>query len=242
MPARLIFLFFLLPVLLPAQATGWSYFDTLPAGITRITLPQAKSNYSYRGSEFVITNDADYKAQFPDSVKSKLPKIDFTRHELLGKSYCMQCAISCDGHPQCHRNACRYSRSWFLLEKRSRIKIMADTLKGKDCHHFSADADEFICRDDSSFSILQKSCPELKNDTIDFNKRVVVARGIYLDCAAHVKQEFYLDTIQKCMVWRLYSGYGGCHGMLARYFIFSLPKPPDGYQIRLEKYALSKED
>lgn len=115
-------------------------------------------------------------------------------------------------------------------------------LDGSNCSFFPVFVNSFISRDDSSFSILQGSCAALKNDTIDFNVQIVVARKKYLDCAAHVEHEFYLDTAGRCVVWRLYSAYGGCHVMNEKSFIFALPKPPPGYAIRLEEYTLPFED
>lgn len=237
---RLLFFLLLLPVLLPAQ-TAWPVSDTLPPGATHIWLPAELQDHYFHRSELVITRDADYKALFADSVKPKLPKIDFTRQELVGKSYCMQCIVNCNYHPQCHRNACRYSRSWFLLDKKHRVNLAVDTLNGNACGYFPGFTDEIICRDDSSFSVLQQACPSLKKDSVDFNREIVLARGISFDCLAQVKHEFYLDTAQQCLVWRLYFSDGGCRGLTSRYYIFSLTKPPDGYNIRFEEYDLNRE-
>ena len=156
-------------------------------------------------------------------------------------SYCMQCLVGCNGHPQCHRNACSYTRSWYLLDKNHRIKLAVDSLNGSACSYLPGFVNEMICTDDSSFSELKRSCPTLKNDSIDFSQRIVVVQKYYLDCAAHSEQEFYLDTVKRCLVWRLYTGYGGCNRKEERCFIFSVPKPPEGYEVRFEHYALPSE-
>lgn len=237
---RLIFFLLLSPVLLPAQGSLFLP-DTLVSGAKFIYLPAMKYNSRFSGKEFTIRNDVDYKSLFADSVKARLPQIDFARYELLAKSYCMQCLTTCHSRPECHRNACMYTRSWYLLEKEPLIMLIADTLDGSVCGFLPGYMNELICRDDSSFSELKKSCPSLKKDTVDFNKRIVIARKLYADCAAHFEQEFYLDTIRRTMVWRLYTGYGGCHRMDERCFIFSLPKPPEGYAIRFEEYGLPSD-
>lgn len=236
----MLFFLLLLPAFLPAQNSIFLP-DTLTSGATYIMLPKVKRNGMYRGSEFVIKNDTDYKSLFEDSVKAKLPKIDFVRYELLAKSYCMQCLATCRDHPQCHRNACMYTRSWYLSEKKQRIMLAADSLDGSACSYLPGFVNEMICRDDSSFSELKRSCPTLKNDSVDFSQRIVVVQKRYLDCAATSKQEFYLDTLNRCLVCRLYTGYGGCHRMDERCFIFSVPKPPGGYEVRFEQYSLPSE-
>lgn len=236
---RLIFLFLLSPVLLSAQLNLFP--DTLASSAKHIFLPQAKNNYRFSRNQLIITKDADYKSLFADSVHARLPKIDFERYELVGKSSCIQCMTTCKGHPQCHRNACMYTRSWYLVEKKQRITLAVDTLDASICSYLPGFMNELICRNDSSFSELKKSCPSLKNDTVDFNKRVVVVRELYADCAARFEQEFSLDTIRRCMVWRLYTGYGGCHAMIQHCFIFSVPKPPEGYAIRFEEYGLPSD-
>jgi hypothetical protein len=124
-----------------------------------------------------------------------------------------------------------------LLDKKSRIVLSAQELNEKDCSFFPGFADELICRDDSCFSVLS-SCVGNKKDSVNFNQQIVVARRAFADCAAHFEQEFYLDTVQRCLVWRLYEGDGGCHSMNERTFVFAVPKPPEGYAIRFEEYAL----
>lgn len=237
---RLFFFFLLFPALLPAQ-THWPLPDTLPSGAAYIKLPVEKYNHSYHDREFIITNRADYKSLFADSVQSELPDIDFMSYELVANSFCMQCIIGCKSHPQCHRNVCMYKRAWYLLKKTPRIKITADTLDGNKCRVHYGFKSKLICNDDSSFLDLQGYCPSLKDDTIDFNKQIVVARELYLDCAASIEHDFFLDTAQHCLVWRMYTGYGGCHRMDKRYFIFSLPKPPEGYVVLFEEYTLPTE-
>jgi hypothetical protein len=237
---RLLIFFLLLPGFLPAQL-GWDELDTLPYGTKRIVLPATKNQSRYGGREFIITRDADYKSLFADSLHAGLPKIDFERYELMARSFCMQCIVTCNGHPQCHRNACMYTRGWYLAEKKQRIVLVADTLDGSACSFLPGFVNEMICRDDSSFSELKRSCPKLKNDSVDFSRRIVVVQKKYLDCAAKVGHEFYLDTVKHCLVWRLYSGYRGCHRMDERSFVFSVPKPPEGYTIRFEHYALPSE-
>jgi hypothetical protein len=50
-----------------------------------------------------------------------LPRIDFSRQELLVYSACGQCLAFCrveEGHRSCHRNGCNYRETWYVREKR----------------------------------------------------------------------------------------------------------------------------
>ncbi|MDQ3109519.1 MAG: hypothetical protein M3R17_06450 [Bacteroidota bacterium] len=232
------FFFFLLVV--PALLSGQTSLsaDKLPSGTTRITLPETKYRSGYGSKNFVITKEEDYRALFDDSIQSALPYIDFTHYELLANFYCIQCITSCGSHPRCHRNGCRYQRSWHLIDKTQRIALSARELYVEECSFFPGFKDVIICRDDSCFTDLMGSCSVIKKDSVDFNQQIAIARKIYADCAALIQHEFYLDTVQRCLVWRLYEGYGGCSSMNERSYIFSVPKPPDGYTIRFEEYAL----
>ncbi len=226
------------PVLLSGQIS--LFFDSLSWGATVITLPKEKLNHSY-GKQFVVANEEEYKAIFADSLHATLPKIDFTRNELIARFYCTQCFVRCGDRPGCHPNACRYSRTWNLVEKKNRLALTVQELYGKNCSYFPVFAKEIICRDDSTYSTLIKSCAGMKKDSVDFNQQIVVARKMYVDCAAEVKHEFYLDTAQRCLVWRLYNGYRGCHSMKEDSFIFIVPKLPEGYVVRFEKYEIPSE-
>ncbi len=238
---RLIFLSLFATVFAPIFVSAQTslFFDPLPAGTTSITLPKEKLNYSY-GKQFVVASEENYKAIFDDSLHATLPKIDFTRYELIARFYCSQCLVHCD-RPGCHRNACRYSRTWNLVEKNNRLALTVQELYGKNCSYFPVFAKEIICRDDSTYSALLNSCPGMKKDSVDFNQQMVVARKIYVDCAAQINHEFYLDTAQHCLVWRLYNGYRGCHSMNERSFVFILPKLPQGYVMRFEEYEIPSE-
>ncbi|CAN5750298.1 hypothetical protein BH11BAC7_BH11BAC7_25990 [soil metagenome] len=235
---RLIFLFLFLPAYLPAQ---FFFEDPLSPGKKAINLPIVK-RLEYSGEVFIIKQEADYKALFADSVQASLPEIDFSVYELVADYYCVQCGVCCGGRPQPrHRNACRYTRTWHLQNKQQRVMLTAEEMDGKACSFFPFFNDEIICSDDSSYQGLQGSCPGIKKDSVDFSQRIVIGSKMYIDCAAKIEHEFYLDTIRHCLVWRFYSGYGGCRKMNERSFIFSLPKPPPGYTIRFEKYGLPSE-
>lgn len=232
---RLLFLFLLVSVSLAAQ-TNLPRRDTVPAGAVRIVLPEPKLSYRFNGNERMVRSDAAYKALFADSVHARLPAIDFRQYELLGKAYCMQCAAHCDHHPQCHRNACRYTREWYLVDRRDRIALSADTLLNIGrCNLFSLSSG-LVCRNDSGFSVLQQKCPALKNKNVDFSKSVVLACGVFADCAANIQHELYLDTAARCVVWRMFITYGRCHSMLERDFVFAVPNPPAGYTVAFEPY------
>jgi hypothetical protein len=233
---RLLFLFLLSPALLCSQ-TQWTAFDTVPAGVTRIELPLSKYASGFYGAEFVITNDSVYKAQFPDSAKAKLPAIDFVRYELLSRTQCMQCLRLCGERAPCHRNACRYSRTWYLVDKQHRIAVKADTLETNACMPFRDLRSDLVCYNDSCFSVLQRNCPSLKNAAVNFAQSVVLARTVFVDCMARVEHLLYLDTLNRCVVWRMQTSYGGCHGMEEREFVLTIPKPPAGYRIVFEEYS-----
>ncbi len=238
---RLLFLFLFLPVLLQAQTPMWE-IDTLPLKATRISLPPMKIDYVFGARQFIITEQAGYKALFADSVQGKLPEIDFTRYELQSRIFCIQCVKGCRDHRVCHRNACMFTRMWYLQEKKNRIALIADTLCRTECELFMGFDGEMICRNDSSFSVLKKGCRALKKTKVDFNSRVVVARELYLDSNARIENEFYLDTAAHQMVWRLFSGNVGSRSSEARTFVFSIPKPPQGYVIRFEEFSFENKE
>jgi hypothetical protein len=232
---QLLLLFLLCPMLLVAQP-GWTVFDTLPQGAVRIGMPQEKFSSGLNGNPYLIRNDAEYKALFADSVHALLPVIDFERYELRANTRCMQCFTSCE-RPQCHRNACRYTRLWFLVDKQMRITVAVDTLNGTDCRVAFEDGDGLVCETDSCLVKLRQNCPTLAKETIDLRSDVVLARTAFVDCAATVSHEIYLDTVNRCMVWRMFIDDGGCHGMKIEAFIFSAPQPPAGYRVVFEEYS-----
>lgn len=233
---QLILIILFCPVLLFSQ-TSWTALDTIPSGVTRIDLPESKHSSGFSGREYLIKQDADYKALFPDSTQSKLPVIDFRRYELLGKTLCKQCLITCGNHPQCHRNACHYSRSWYLIDKQQRVALHADTLE-TECGAFYFIGDKITCYDDSTFDYLQEHCPGLRNDTVDFDTQMVLARNISVDCLAEIRHELYLDTVNHCVVWRMFVGDGGCHGMTDKAYVLVAPKSPAGYTVKFEQFSM----
>lgn len=204
-------------------------------------MPVMKHVYSFSRDEYIITNDSDYVSFFHDSVIPRLPKIDFTRYELLTTAYCMQCATVCRGSTSCHRNACRYTRRWFLSDKHNRIAVFADTLNLGRCDYFATYTNGDVCESDSCFAKLKKGCKELNDSMVDFSKQTVLSRHMDMDCAAQVEQDLYLDTANHVLVWRVSVGYGGCHGMQQRSLILAVPKLPDGYTVQFETYDLWRE-
>jgi hypothetical protein len=230
----MFFLLLLLCPLLIFSQTNWAVFDTLPAGVVRIDLPATKSANSFNGDAQVITDDATYRSLFADSVQAKLPVIDFTRYELLSKTYCSQCLTVCGNHPQCHRNACRYTRMWFLMDKQDRVALHPGTLNAENCYAFRDLQRGMVCTDDSCFGELQQNCRGLKNDTINFDESVVLARTAFVDCTADIAHDLYLDTVNHCVVWRIHVSDGGCRGMEERSFVFEVPKFPAGYVVLFE--------
>ena len=64
-------------------------------------------------------NDWQYKMML-EYMADSLPKVDFSRYNLVLYSACGQCMAHCHhdkGNPSCHRNACDYQYAWFLREK-----------------------------------------------------------------------------------------------------------------------------
>lgn len=77
---------------------------------------------AFRMNGYHIIPDTLFTRIFEGPHPDSLPEIDFTRQELVLSSYCVQCTVRCRdsglGYP-CHRNACRYSYSWQVRDKRS---------------------------------------------------------------------------------------------------------------------------
>ncbi len=237
---RLFVLFLFLPVILPAQANG-GHFDTLPAGAIGIDLPEVKYYLRYQGNEYVIRQDADYKSLFHDSTHALLPVIDFNKYELVGTVYCLQCLTVCPTYKPCHRSGCDDTRMWYLLNKQHHASLSYDTLEVGNRHAPSYVRDGFACEDDSAFANLQRLYPELKDDSVDFTKQLLLTRAVSVDCMARTEQELYLDTVNRCVVWRLFTAYGGCHGSVERNFFITIPQPPTGYEVRFEEFTFADE-
>lgn len=238
---RLLLFVILFPVVLSAQPYHWDA-GLLPPGAAVVEIPAMKREHLYSRAEYIITNEAQYEALFADSVIPELPPVDFLRYELITTTFCEQCAVSCRGNFSCHRNACRYTRRWFLMDKTNRIAVDADTLNLDRCGYFATYTSGDVCESDSCFERLKTQCDDLKDATVDFKKQTVLSRHMDMDCAARVIQDLYLDTVQHELVWRVSVGYGGCHGMQQRTLVLAVPKLPPGYTVRFEEYTLADKD
>jgi hypothetical protein len=102
--------------------------------------------YYVKNRVFVIKTDSQYRKIFAtyrftnDSLKASglnkdefyykwmvqhhadsIPKIDFTRNELVLYSACPQCLAHCrhngERHEPCHRNMCMFNYAWFVRKK-----------------------------------------------------------------------------------------------------------------------------
>lgn len=233
MKATLLLLLFF-PAMLFSQAR-WAVFGPLPAGVTRIELPTTKHASGFDGRECLVRNEAEYKALFPDSVQSQLPVIDFAHQELLGKTYCGQFLAVCGAHPHCHRNACRYTRTWYLVDTQHRTILPADTLT-TTCNSLPYDYEELVCTNDSTFAQLGEYCSVLRKRAVNFDSSTVLVRSIFTDCNAQITHELYTDTLQQCVVWRLFIVDGGCRGMDESEYVLVTPKPPPGYAVLFEEF------
>ena len=103
----------------------------------RVVVITEDSVYKKLFWRYVYTKDSLKKYGKPDKEKDfynwltsqsierflvdSIPKIDFSKNELVLYSACGQCLTNCEhneGHHSCHRNACNFSEVWFLREKK----------------------------------------------------------------------------------------------------------------------------
>jgi hypothetical protein len=233
---RLLFIFLLFPCCCIAQNGPVLFGDRIPAGAKAIVLPEMKWGTGFSGRHFLVTQDSVYKALFHDSVHHRLPAIDFSRYELHGAANCIQCATVCGNRPQCHRNACRYVRSWYLLEKATLQKVEPDTILTGYCM-----VHDTIVGSDTAYVWVKKYCA-FKNYAPDFETTTLVLRTEFADCLATFTHSFYLDTARHCLVWRLGTADGGCRGGDLHTFAAALPRLPEGYRVVFEEYDIPAKD
>lgn len=71
----------------------------------------------YSAYRYTIDSDTLYYKVFAGHSKETLPKIDFSKQQLVARVACHQCLATCNTLKPCHRNACRYSVMWCVREK-----------------------------------------------------------------------------------------------------------------------------
>jgi hypothetical protein len=130
---RLYFILLLCPLLGSSQKDGLegllkrNKFDStaryISLPVKNLQLPAAAVNHSWSRSEFVISSDSIYYRVFAKYNRDSLPIMNFDNHDLVLRSSCSQCFVLCPTANPCHRNACRYSLSWFTRLSRKRTLI-----------------------------------------------------------------------------------------------------------------------
>lgn len=93
-----------IPIKLPEKFTG-KHIGNFEIG--------KRSNYKY-----ILLDSATYYAVFNQYSKDSLPVIDFNNYDLMLAVYCPQCLAHCPGDDPCHRNACHYTKNWFLRKRK----------------------------------------------------------------------------------------------------------------------------
>lgn len=235
---QLLFIFLLLPLCIPAQNDLTLYPGRIPHGAKQIVLPQTKMSDFSGGSHILVTRDSVYKSLFHDSVHYRLPAIDFSRYELHGASRCIQCGVVCGNRPGCHRNACRYTRNWYLLDKKALQKINTDTIVVTYCSAWNENG----VVNDTAYAALLQQCPELKHFSPDFDSSTVLMRTRFADGCATFTHAFFLDSAARTVTWRVQLVPGGCRGSDNYSFIAVLPRLPEGYRVVFEEYILPSKD
>ncbi len=234
---QLFFIFLLFSLCCPAQNDLSLYPGKIPPGAKGIVLPKTKTS-DFSGRDILVTTDSAYRALFHDSVHHRLPAIDFSRDELHSVTSCIQCVTTCGNHPQCHRNACRYTRNWYLLDKKARQKINTDTIVVTYC----SGRNENGVVNDTAYAALLQQCPELKLFSPDFDSSTVVMRTRSADGCATFTHAFFLDSAARTVTWRMQLTPGGCRGLDNYSFIAVLPRLPEGYRLVFEEYNVPAKD
>lgn len=222
--------YFLLLLVIPLQAQPGQLFtgDTLHKNEQFIKLPGLPKRSVFDASAALITSDSVYKTLFGDSAK-QLPEIDFSRYELISRSYCKRCATVCNGFPGCHRDACRYSRYWIKADKSNRTEIKPLLREG---YSMSGLHEGLLVI--SSDSMLQQN--GVTGAAVDFTRTVLLTNSIFSDCNARFRHEFFLDADRQCLVWRMFEHKGGCAAMDRHPFFFETARIPQNYRVVFEIY------
>lgn len=226
---KILLLLFVVPA--QAQISPLVISDTLRKGEQHISLPDRPGRSIFDGNSMLITSDSAYKSLFHDSIHHKLPVIDFDRYELISRSSCIRCLTVCNGQPGCHRDACRYITNWVLAEKNKRTPVQPAKVSG--CEMLNGYEELRVFTDDSTFRNSGSTCRK-----VDFKKNMVLSYRTFADCNAFFRHEFFLDSAQQCLVWRLFEGYGSCAGGLYHQFTFETAKLPENYTVVFEKYPI----
>ncbi len=234
---QLLFIFLLFSLCCPAQNDLALYPGKIPPGAKPIALPLAKLS-DFSGRSTLVTTDSAYKALFHDSVHYRLPAIDFARYELHGRAGCAQCIAVCGSRPGCHRNACRYTRSWYLLDKTPWQEIHANTVVVVRCYPGKENA----AVNDSAYAALALKCPELNHFTPGFDSSTVLVRSRFADGCAVFAHTFLLDTVAHTLTWRTRLTPGGCRGGNSNFFVAALPRLPEGYTVLFEEYTMPRRE
>lgn len=196
-------------------------------------------------SEFVnvlnktIFHDSVSFYSFMDTLidKNEMPSIDFRTHQVGFKVYCSFCKKACfhdfyEGS-ECHRNACDYQFRIYAQRKNRREEILFKSIflpKGMYLR-------DSVIGQKEKWADLNKD--SLITVAIDFSKEILLFRAEGGDCHARISHEFYLDHINKKLVWKLYNQYGGCRAGLFAEFLMLVPKPPEGYSISFQRILLN---
>lgn len=225
----------LLLIVVPAQAqiSPLVISDTLQKReqYKYISLPDRSGGPLFGRNSILVTSDSAYKMLFHDSIHHKLPVIDFDRYELISRSSCIRCLTVCNGKPGCHRDACRYLVSWILAEKNERTPVQPVEVSG--CELWNGYEELRVFTDDSTFRKSGSTCRK-----VDFTKNMVLSYRTFADCNAFFRHEFFLDSVQQCLVWRLFEGRGICAGGFYHQFTFETAKLPENYTVVFEKYPI----
>lgn len=186
-------------------------------------------------SSNTIFNDSVSFHVFFDSVSAmkERPIIDFKKYQVGLDSYCAQCEAHCNhdkyDHNVCHRNSCSYTTVYYTQERSRREDINFKTIFLPDKFYVR----DSIISSKARWEEMQKD--QKISEEIDFDKEILLFRSAGGDCHAHFSHEFFLDHLNKRMVWKIFNHYGGCRAGLVKYFLIKVPKPTEGYSISFVK-------
>lgn len=88
---------------------------------------------------------------------------------------------------------------------------------------------------DSTLKKVNEECQTTLPDSINFNTHLLVMARFGGDCFMRLRHKVYLDTVSKTMIWKVYNIWGGCRAGGSRAELIMVPKPPEGYAVKVDE-------